>query len=73
MKSPTVTFRIAPLLLASVQAEIARHNKNPILEPHDMTSWVNSAISEKLSHAARSRKKRRKKRPDPKAGQGLED
>lgn len=60
--SPTVTFRIAPLLLEAVKSEIERYNRNPLNEPMDMTRFIAFAISERLSKVARSNTKRPKKR-----------
>lgn len=60
--SPTVTFRIAPLLLAALRAEIERYNQNPMNEQHTMTTFVNQAIVEKLRHRKASRTKPRKTR-----------
>jgi hypothetical protein len=73
MKSPTVTFRISPLMLAGVREAIKIHNRNPILEPHDMTSFISQALSEKLAHLARGRAKRRNKRRSTKEAQGSGD
>jgi hypothetical protein len=69
MKSPTVTFRISPLLLAAARAALERYNRNPQTEPLDMTGLCNIAISDKIAHWDRSRKKRRGKLREPKRAQ----
>jgi len=59
MNSPTVTVRVAPLLLASVEAAIKAHNSHPLVEPHTMSSWINAAMAAKLDHIKRGRQKRK--------------
>lgn len=59
--SPRIIFRCPPLLLAAIDAEIARTNRNVKVEPFNRSTWVLAAISQKLAHAARSRKTKRKK------------
>jgi hypothetical protein len=64
--SPTVTFRIAPLLLASVRSEIERLNRNPLAEQWTISDFITVALVEKVALNTRRRKTRRKK------GQGVE-
>lgn len=60
--SPRIIFRCPPLLLHAIDAEIARTNRNVKVEPFNRSTWVLAAISAKLAHAERSRKKRRAKK-----------
>lgn len=60
--SPRIILRVPPLLLAAVDAEIERTNKNVKLAPFCRSTWVLAAIIAKLNHAERSRKKRAKQK-----------
>ena len=59
--SPTITIRVPEVALSALQEEIARTNKNIRVQPFTISSWVLTAIWEKLDKSQRSRKRRKPK------------
>ena len=59
--SPTITIRVPDELLSALQQEIARTNQNIRVQPFTVSSWVLTAIWEKMDKSQRSRKRRKPK------------
>lgn len=59
--SPTITIRVPLEVLSALQEEIERTNKNIRVQPFTVSSWVLTAIWEKLDKSQRSRKRRKPK------------
>jgi len=55
--SKITPVRIPPLLLAAIHEAIRSANKTRKAEPYTMSSWILTAIDEKLNHNLRSRSK----------------
>jgi len=58
--TPIVPIRVNPILLRAMDAEIAKINKCWKVIPYNRTTFILSAIRERIKHLERSRKKRPK-------------
>lgn len=61
-----VPVRLSDAMIAAIESELARRVNNPLCAPWTKSEWIRQAICDKLAHAERSRRKRRKSvRVDP--------
>lgn len=57
--SPVIPVRIPTALLAQIECEIAKVNLTWNVEPYTRSSFIISAIKNRIDHLHRSRKKRK--------------
>lgn len=62
--TPLIAVRIHPQLYAEMEATIERANLYRIEEAYDVSSFVRTAIREKIAHMKRSRRTRKRPRKE---------
>jgi hypothetical protein len=65
MESSYVPIRIPNETLARIAAIVDRSAQNGNSKRWNVSSWIKSAIAEKLAHAERARRKKKKAAPAP--------
>lgn len=62
--SKVIPFRLSDLYLAALDEAVRSANRRTKGEPYDRSSWIRKAVTEKLDHLRRSKRKKSPKSED---------